>query len=523
MNKISIKNYATWARNELISRVSQKAFEYGVERDRVFPYDTESIRGRLLSEDEKIKRHILINKIKHKGYDQVIEEVAYTWFNRFIALRFMEVNNFLPDKVRLFTNENNEFKPQIIDEALHIDLSGLDRDKVLHLKESNDNEELYKELLLATCNDMSRYLPGMFKPIDDYMTLLFPSNLLREESVLGRLITDIDEDSWTDQVQIIGWLYQYYNTELKDKAFSDLKDNIKISKDTIAPATQIFTPDWIVRHMTENSLGRLWLDGHPDTTIKSNWKYYLDEAEQEESVQVELNKLKAEHAKLRPEDIKFLDPCMGSGHILVYAFDVFMQIYVSEGWTEREAAKSILQNNIYGLDIDERAYQLSYFALMMKARQYNRRILSEGINPNVMAIEESNTFNKDLLRRFGDFKPLAERVVNIFIDAKEYGSIINVEFTKEELDSLEDKLNEIDKMADYGNLLDQVESVQLIKEFEPLLKQARIASQKYECVVTNAREVFGLTTRNRINKGFPGHTPLFLCPEIRAVRHRMAA
>ena len=485
MNKTSIKNYAIWARNELIIRVSQKAFEYGVEKDNTLPYDAQSINGRLLSDDEKKKRQILIGEVKRKGYDQVIEEAAYTWFNRFIALRFMEVNNYLPDKVRLFTNENNEFKPQIIDEALHIELIGLDKNKVITLKEANNNEELYKELLLATCNDMSRYLPGMFKPIDDYMTLLFPSNLLREESVLGRLISDIDEDSWTDQVQIIGWLYQYYNTEPKDKTFANLKKNIKINKDTIAPATQLFTPDWIVRYMTENSLGRFWLDGHPNTEIKSNWKYYLDEAEQEESVQIELNKIKAEHAKLRPEDIKFLDPCMGSGHILVYAFDVFMQIYRFEGWTEREAAKSILQNNIYGLDIDERAYQLSYFALMMKARQYNRRILSEGIVPNVMAIEESNTFNKELLRRFGDLKPLAERVVNTYIDAKEYGSILNVEFTKEELDSLEERLNEIDRMSNYGNLLDQMESDQLLCEFNPLLKQAKIMSQKYECVVTN--------------------------------------
>ena len=470
MNKTSIKNYAIWARNELISRVSQKAYEYGVEKENILPYDVQSINGRLLSEDEKKKRQILINEVKHKGYDQVIEEVAYTWFNRFIALRFMEVNNYLPDKVRLFTNENNEFKPQIIDEALHIELIGLDKNKVLQLKESNNSEELYKELLLATCNDMSRYLPGMFKPIDDYMTLLFPSNLLREESVLGRLISDIDEDSWTDQVQIIGWLYQYYNTEPKDTL---IHAKNKYKKADIPAVTQLFTPDWIVHYMVDNSLGKLWSEGRKQNALNLN--YYIPSNYD----------LALIAARDNPVHIKFLDPCMGSGHILVYAFDVFMQIYVSEGWTEREAAKSILQNNIYGLDIDERAYQLSYFALMMKARQYNRRILSEGIVPNVMAIEESNTFNKELLRRFRDLKPLAERVVNTFIDAKEYGSILNVEFTKEELDSLEERLNEIDKMSDYGNLLDQMESDQLLNDFCPLLKQARIMSQKYECVVTN--------------------------------------
>ena len=485
MNKNAIKTYAIWARNELISRVSQKAYEYGVEKENSIPFNEDSIRGVLLSSEEKNKRQQLIREIRNKGYDQVIEEVAYTWFNRFIALRYMEVNNYLPNKVRLFTNENNEFKPQIIEEALHIDIPGLDKNKVFELKEANNHEELYKELLLAACNDMSLYLPGMFKPISDYMTLLFPNNLLREESVLGRLISDIDEDSWTDQVQIIGWLYQYYNTEPKDKVYAR-KSGEKIKKEEIPAVTQLFTPDWIVRYMTENSLGRLWLDGHEDKGIKTNWKYYLDEAEQEPDVQKELDKIKAEHAKLTPTDIKFLDPCMGSGHILVYAFDVFMQIYVSEGWTEREAAVSILKNNLFGLDIDERAYQLSYFALMMKARQYNRRILSENIAPNVMAIEESNTFKRHLLNRFGkDLQPLATRLVDTFIDAKEYGSILNVEFTKEELDSLQRKLDEIYVMSSYGDLLSQSESDELVYQFTPLLKQAKIMVAKYDCVVTN--------------------------------------
>ena len=485
MNKGSIKNYAIWARNELIQRVTQKTYEYGVEKDNIIPANEDSIRGRLLSFDEKRKRSALIREVNYKGYDQVIEEVAYTWFNRFIALRFMEVNNYLPNKVRLFTNENNEFKPQILDEALNVEIPGLDQKRVFELYESNNSEELYKELLLATCNDMHQYLPGMFETIDDYKGLLFPNNLLRESSVLGRLISDIEEESWTDQVQIIGWLYQYYNTEPKDKVYAR-KSGTKIKKEEIPVVTQLFTPDWIVRYMTENSLGRLWLDGHEDKGIKSSWKYYLDEAEQEQKVQVDLNKIKAEHAKLKPEDIKFIDPCMGSGHILVYAFDVLMQIYVSEGWTEREAAKSILKNNLYGLDIDERAYQLSYFALMMKARQYNRRILSEGITPNVMAIEESNTFNRDLLVRFGDeLKPIATRLIDTFVDAKEYGSILNVEFTEEELNRLDKKLDEIYKMADYGSLLVQAESYELVEKFDIFLKQARIMSSKYDCVVTN--------------------------------------
>lgn len=476
MNKNAIKTYAIWARNELISRVSQKAYEYGVEKDNIIDSNAESIRGVLLSSEEKHKRQQLIKEINYKGYDQVIEEAAYTWFNRFIALRFMEVNNYLPNKVRLFTNENNEFKPQIIDEALNIDLPQLDKNLVIQYKESNNDEDLYKELLLATCNDMHNYLPGMFKTIDDYMILLFPNNLLREESVLGRLISDIDEESWTDQVQIIGWLYQYYISEKHEEVVDPLHGKT-IKKEEVAAATQLFTTDWVVRYMTDNSLGRYWIERNKGSDLKDKLQFYVSSKTGNDQYIDE---------KVKPEDIKFFDPCMGSGHILVYAFDVFMQIYVSEGWTEREAAISILKNNLYGLDIDERAYQLSYFALMMKARQYNRRILSEGITPNVMAIEESNTLNGDLLRRFGnDLKPLATRLVDIFIDAKEYGSILNVDFSKEELDSLDHKLDEIDKMADYGSLLDASESSELINQFDPLLKQARMMSQKYECVVTN--------------------------------------
>lgn len=475
MNKVNIKTYAIWARNELISRVSQKAYEYGVEKDNIVSSDADSINGRLLSNDEKNKRIVLITQVTQKGYDQVMEEVAYTWFNRFVALRFMEVNNYLPNKVRLFTNENNEFKPQILEEALHIDLLGLDKNKIISLKEANNNEELYKELLLATCNDMSQYLPGMFKPIDDYMTLLFPSNLLRDESVLGRLISDIDEDSWNDQVQIIGWLYQYYVSEKHDEVIDSLHGKF-VSKEEIPAATQLFTTDWIVRYMVDNSLGRYWMERNPDSPLKSKMSFFSPSKNHSDNLSFKT---------VRPESIKFIDPCMGSGHILVYAFDIFMQIYVSEGWTEREAAKSILQNNLYGLDIDERAYQLSYFALMMKARQYNRRILSEKIYPNVVAIEESNTFNKDLLVKFRDLKPVAERVVDIFTDAKEYGSILNLQLTKDEISALEDMLREIHNASFYESLVDQLESDQLQFEFYPLLKQAKIMSQSYECVVTN--------------------------------------
>lgn len=252
MNKNNIKSFAIWARNELIIRVTQKAFEYGVEKNNIIDARANSINGKLLSDDEKKQRQQLINEVNKKGFDQVIEEVAYTWFNRFIALRYMEVNNYLPNKIRVFTNESNEFKPQILNEAMNVELDGLDKELVFNLLESNNQEELYKQLLIATCNDMGKYLPGMFTRISDYKVLLFPNNILNKDNIIGRLVLNIDEDSWLEQVQIIGWLYQFYNSEPKEIA--QKKKNYK--KEDIPAITQLFTPDWIVRYMTENSLGR---------------------------------------------------------------------------------------------------------------------------------------------------------------------------------------------------------------------------------------------------------------------------
>lgn len=381
MDKNAIKKYAVWAREELIERVSQKAYQYEISADA--DPNADSAHGVLLNPLEKKQRVSLINKVKDKGMDQVIEEVAYTWFNRFAALRFMEVNNYLPSRVRVFTDEEGAFKPEILTEAIHLELKGLDMEKVYALKETNDDEALFKYLIIAQCNALSSVLPGMFQKIADYTELLFPDNLLREGSVVERMVTQISEDNWKDQVQIIGWLYQYYNTEPKDKVFADLKKNKKITKDKIPAATQLFTPDWIVRYMVENSLGRLWIEGHPNDDLKANWKYYLGEAEQTPEVAEKLRVARSQPPVKSPEDIRLIDPCMGSGHILVYAFDVLMQIYESEGYNPRDAAKLILEKNIYGLDIDCRAYQLTYFSLMMKARQYNRRIFTEDIKPQV--------------------------------------------------------------------------------------------------------------------------------------------
>ena len=407
MEKNAIKKYAIWARRELIARVSQKALQYGISESDCGDPNADSIDGRVLTKAEKQQRQTLIRRIKAEGYRQVMEEAAYTWFNRFIALRFMEVNGYLPSHVRVFTDDQGSFKPQILTEAINLDLDGLDMEKVYALKDANKTEELYKYLLIVQCNALNPILPGMFQRIEDYTELLFPDNLLREGSVIDRMVRQGESDSipesdWTDQVQIIGWLYQYYNTEPKDQVFADLKKNIKITKEKIPAATQLFTPDWIVRYMVENSLGRLWVEGHPSAKGKflpvhnedgsvrkedGKWNYYLEEAPQEPEVEAQLAEIRKEYAALTPEEIRVIDPCCGSGHILCYLFDVLEQIYEDYGYTAREAAQKIVQHNLHGLDIDPRAVQLSYFAVMMKARQYDRRFFSRNIQPMVYSPE----------------------------------------------------------------------------------------------------------------------------------------
>ena len=383
MNKNAIQKYAVWARNELIEQIKQRAYQYGMDEKGYGDENAESISGRVLSADEKRQRQSFINEIKRKGYQQAIEEVAYTWFNRFVALRFMEVNDYLPTHIRVFSDANGAFNPEILQDVLHLDLPGLDKAKVSEFINTNSTDDLYRYLLLTQCNALNEALPEMFERMGDYTEMLLPNNILRQGGVLERLVTDIPEEDWLDAVQIIGWMYQYYNTEPKQAVFDGLKKNVKITKEKIPAATQLFTPEWIVKYMVENSLGRLWLEGHPDNDLLNSWKYYLPDAEQTPEVEAEIDKIRRITRNIKPEDIKLIDPCMGSGHILVYAFDVLMQIYCSAGYSDRDAAKLILEKNLYGLDIDKRAYQLSYFSLMMKARQYNRRIFFENVKPQV--------------------------------------------------------------------------------------------------------------------------------------------
>ena len=500
MDKNAIKKFAVWARTELIARVSLKGVEYGITEDNIVDAAADSVGGKVLTDAEKKQRMACIAEINDKGYRQVMEEVAYTWFNRFSALRFMEVNGYLPSHVRVFTDEENTFKPQIIAEAIHLDLDGLDMEKVYELKEAEKTEELYKYLLTVQCNALNKILPGMFQKISDYTELLLPDNLLRDGSVIQQMIERIPEDDWKDAVQIIGWLYQYYNSEKKDDVFAALKKNVKITKENIPAATQLFTPDWIVRYMVENSLGRLWLEGHPDAKEQllpteeeqsayvagkrdpedTKWHYYLEEAEQEPEVQAQLAEIRKEYAALTPDRLKVIDPCSGSGHILAYMFDVLMKIYESYGYTTREAVASIVENNIYGLDIDDRAAQLAYFAVMMKARQYDRRFFSRGIQPHVYAIVESNHVDKFAVEYFcngnAKLKEAMGMIISELHDAKEYGSILTV--TPQDWTALYNRFAEITEDI---NMSRDVALAELL----PLVQVTEALAQKYDVVVTN--------------------------------------
>ena len=498
MNKTAIKNFAIGARVSLISAVTQRAYEYEITKDGENTAALDQVSGRPLTPTEKSQRSQLIARINEKGFDNVMEEAAYTWFNRFTALRYMEVNGYLPTRIKVFSNENDEFKPEILSQALDVEIEGLDKSYIVDLIDAQDNETLYKYLLIAQCNALNKGLPELFEQIGGWTELLFPRNLLREDSVIARMVKDIPQQDWQDQVQIIGWLYQYYNSEPKDKVFANLKKNIKISKDDIPAATQLFTPDWIVRYMVENSLGRLWAEGH-EKPANADWKYYLEEAQQEESVKAELEKLRAEYAQIKPEQIKFLDPCMGSGHILVYAFDVLMDIYTQQGWSERDAAVSIITKNLYGLDIDRRAYQLAYFSLMMKARQYNRRLLSlsaEGAcTPNLANFQDIGRFSTDMLT--GEIAQLAGQ----FENCDTYGSLIDVQ----EIQGLDEAIDEFHGVIGFN-----------AQQLERMMQLYKILSQQYDVVCTNPPYMGGSgmnsTLSEYVKKYFPdSKSDLFAC------------
>lgn len=463
MDKTAIKNFAVWARVKLMEDIRTRLGLLGITEDGIsdpLPASTNEVKYFDIGADHPVsikgkairQREQLAEKIRKAGkesnyqsaYRNFIESSAYDWFNRLIAIRYMEVNEYAPLDIRLLSSaEPGKQDPDLVSTPFDgsLEYSESETQQILVWKEQHDNNKLFRFLLFKMCNQLHEVLPGIFEARDDASELLMRQSFIDKDGIIHHLVNDIPEEDWKDQVQIIGWIYQYYNSELKSEVFAKKE---KVTKDELPAVTQLFTPDWIVRYMVENSLGRLWIEhlrglnpevDEKETAEKFGWKYYLPEAKQEPDVEQQLAKIREEYATLKPEDLSCLDPCMGSGHILVYMFDVLEQIYTSVGYSEREAAKAILENNIYGLDIDDRAYQLAYFAVMMKARQYNRRILTSGIKAHVYSIQESNGITKNQLQEMGESlspeektKALsqAEKLVELFRDAKEYGSILNI-------------------------------------------------------------------------------------------------
>ena len=519
MDKTAIKNFSIWARNKLIADITYKAGLLGVTEEGIkdaLPqstqdaefYDIGTKEPYAIHGEEIKQRKELVVAIKRKAtqldykdaYRNVVEEVAYTWFNRLIAIRFMEVNDYMPAHIRVLSSDSkNKLEPDLVTTPFDAELefTQAETEKIMQMKNDNQVDALFRFLFIKQCNALNAYLPKLFEKTSDYTELLLNVSVTDQDGIVYHLthdiaeadfnITDLGEDGKpTGQVEIIGWMYQYYNTEPKDEAFALLKSNVKITKERIPAATQLFTPDWIVRYMVENSVGRLWLEGHEDNNLKDGWKYYLDEAEQEADVAEQLRAIREEYNNIKPEEIRVIDPCMGSGHILVYAFDVLMQIYESYGYSQRDAAKSIVENNIYGLDIDDRAFQLAYFAIMMKARSYNRRFLTLEIEPNLCAIQESNGLQYD--QEMGDFllseehRETLKYLLHTFVDAKEYGSILNVE--KRDYDGFLEAWK-LTAEATLGNVVMMLWYNECNQSVPILAKQAKILSQKYECVITN--------------------------------------
>ena len=516
MNKTAIKNFAIWARNKLIAEIVYKAGLLGITEKEIKPslpqstndvqfFDISTKAPYSITGEEINQRIKLAEAIQRKmqqsdymtAFKSVVEEVAYTWFNRLIAVRFMEVNDYLPSQIRVLSSESRtKMEPDLVTSPFDADLdyTPFEKDLIMQLKNDNQLDELFRMLFIKQCNALNAILPELFEKTNDYTELLMNVSFTDKDGVVYHLIHNIPEVDFNvkreGQIEIIGWMYQYYNTEPKYETFALLKKNVKITKERIPAATQLFTPDWIVRYMVENSLGRLWLEDHPNDVLKSEWKYYLDEAEQEADVQSQLSTLREEYKSIKPEDIKVIDPCMGSGHILVYAFDVLMQIYESNGYSQRDAAKNILGNNLYGLDIDNRAYQLAYFAVMMKARQYNRHILNGETTCQVYVIQESNGINRAQIKYFGYRLNDPERIAamlqmknlfDTFKDAKEYGSILNVDNLNLSL-----LIRFVESYNIHGQMtLDTIGLDDTQKRLRQLIEIASVMVKKYDVVVTN--------------------------------------
>ena len=506
MDKVALRNFAVNAKEKLEKEVRRKLELIGITENKieegiVSENDYLKIGNVELNKREIKQREILVKTLKEKvkegnfqdALNELIEEIAYTWFNRIIAIRFMEVNDYLNDRIRILSSEReNDREPQIIREVFNTDLKFSDDEKnyVYNLKEESKTEELFRFLFIKKCNKLNEILPELFEEAEDYSELLLPISINDEEGILRKLVDGVPKESFDikkeGQIEVIGWLYQYYNEEKKKEVDKKTKKGKKVEQDDIPAKTQLFTPKWIVKYMVENSLGNLWLEGHPNENLEEKWKFLVKGEKQEEEIENKLEKLNENYKEMKLEEIKIIDPCMGSGHILVYAFDVLMDIYSNLGYSNRDAVQSILENNIYGLDIDKRAYQLAYFALMMKAREYYKRIFSKKLELNICYTRESKDINKEIIDFISNgnnkIKDELDLIYNSFLDAREYGSLI--EAPKIDYNEIKNRLSEIEN-TDFYNLFDELKKEEIKNKFYYVIKTSEILSKKYEVVATN--------------------------------------
>ncbi|WMJ21558.1 BREX-1 system adenine-specific DNA-methyltransferase PglX [Geobacillus kaustophilus] len=485
MNKTELKNFAIFARRNLLEKVTLRAKLFGIDEKNGLEMREEFgqlyVNGQPYELKMKSAFQSLAKQLKAKGYKQLIEEVAYTWFNRIIAIRYMEVNDYLPERVNVLSSSTGKTEPDILSQFETMDLD-IDVTEIKDLINQGEIEKAYRKLFIAQCNALHKILPFLFEKINDYTELLLPDFLLDSESIIKKLVNNEALTESFQEVEVIGWLYQFYNTELKDQVFANLKKNKKIEKYDIPAATQLFTPKWIVQYMVENSLGQLWLEANPDSPLKQSMRYYIEPAEQDEEVKQKLEEIRYKNVNL--EEIKIIDPCVGSGHILVYAFDLLYQMYEEAGYPSSDIPQLILEKNLFGLDIDDRAAQLASFALMMKAREKSRRIFRKKVKLNIYAIQESNHLDKEgiaqLLGQNEEEKEEIRSVIDTFIDAKNFGSILQP--PKLDYDKY---LNRIEELGEEQLTVETFKAYEQMKDVLNTLKQAKLLVSKYDVAITN--------------------------------------
>ena len=511
MDKTAIRNFAIDAKEKLENDIKREAERIGItakgisepkiKEDDYMLFENDKGIKRELNKKEINQREKLVEKLKNEekkkgfkeAFEYIIEEIAYTWFNRIIAIRFMEVNDYMPDGIRILSSgRENDNEPQILREVFNTDLefSVKEKEEIYKMKEENRTEELFKFLFIKKCNKLNEILPELFEKPEDDSELLLSISINAEENILRKLVDEVPEESFDvkkeGQIEVIGWIYQYYNEVKKKEVDQKTKKGKKVEQEDIPAKTQLFTPKWVVKYMVENSLGTLWLEGHPSENLEEKWKFLVKEEKQEDEIENKLKKLNENYKEMKLEEIKIIDPCMGSGHILIYAFDVLMDIYLNQGYSTRDAVQSILENNIYGLDIDKRAYQLAYFALMMKAREYYKRIFSKKMELNICYTRESNDINKEIIDFISNgnnkMKEEVELLYNSFLDAREYGSLI--EAPKINYSEIKNRLSEIEN-TDFYNLFDDIKKEEIRNKFYYVMKASEILSKKYEVVTTN--------------------------------------